>query len=60
MHSAHIYNIRNCIKGPGEYSPEKAAMIWQNALQFTFGMRPPMDKCNDVPGKNISSLKSVY
>jgi len=39
------------IVGPGEYSPEKAMLLLQKALQFSFGLRPPMNRTSDIPGK---------
>jgi len=39
------------IVGPGDYSPEKAMFLLQKALQFTFGLRSPINRTNDVPGK---------
>lgn len=38
------------LQGPGEYSPEKAMILFERALQFTFGLRPPINSCNDTPG----------
>jgi len=37
--------------GPGEYNPEKTMLLLEKALQFTFGLRPPLNRSNDVPGK---------
>lgn len=38
-------------KGPGEYSPEKAMLLLEKALLFTFGLRTNINKSNDIPGK---------
>lgn len=40
-------------KGPGEYSPEKAMLLLEKALRFTFGLRTSMNRPNDIPGKPI-------
>lgn len=43
------FNI--CFKGPGEYSPEKAMLLLEKALQFTFGLRTSTNRPDVIPGK---------
>lgn len=49
MYLLNRFNI--WFKGPGEYSPEKAMLLLEKALQFTFGLRTNINRSNDIPGK---------
>lgn len=49
MHLFIRFNI--FFKGPGTYSPEKAMLLLEKALQFTFGLRTNVSRPNDIPGK---------
>lgn len=48
----YLFNRFNIwFKGPGEYSPEKAMLLLEKALRFTFGLRTSINRPDDIPGK---------
>jgi hypothetical protein len=54
LHENHDKRERFLSSAPGAYCPEKVRL--DPSLQFSFGLRPIMEKPNDTPGIHITYI----